>query len=348
MEKELKSLTDSGPKRPMYMSVKDEAKIDDTHVHVRGSVHNLGEKVPRGFLQVASSGERPTLSANESGRRELGDWLASADNPLPARVMANRVWHWLFGVGLVRTTDNFGTTGETPSHPELLDHLATRLIADDWSVKSLVREVVLSHTYRQATANDKTNLAADPENRLLWRMNRRRMDAECLLDTVLTVSGDLRLEMDGKTYKPSLAADYNYKHDVVRRAIYWPSFRNSIPELLDVFDVADPSTVTGKRNTSTVSPQALFMMNDDWIITQSKQAARRLLRDADLDDPGRVRQVYRVTLGRAPTEAEEKLALNYVHTPVQDDNTKTSNGQEQRWALLFQALFASVDFRYVD
>jgi hypothetical protein len=348
LEKELKALTESSGKRPMYMTVKEEAKIDDTFIHVRGSVHNLGEKVPRGFLQVATYGDQPTISHSESGRRELGDWIADANNPLPARVAANRVWHWLFGSGLVRTTDNFGITGETPSHPELLDHLATQLIDSDWSIKSLVREIVLSRTYRQATATDKKNAAADPENRLLWRMNRRRLDAECLLDSVLMVSGDLRLDAGGKLFKNGTTSDYNYKHDTTRRAVYWPTFRNAMPELLEVFDAADPSMVVGKRNTSTVSPQALFMMNDDWIISQAKRAAENTLRAADQTDAERVRDAYRLALGREPSEREQKLALDYVTVPDSPADKKKPNPRTQRWALFFQALFASVDFRYVD
>ncbi len=123
-------------------------------MHVRGSVHNLGEDVPRGFLQIATDGEAPPIPGDESGRRELAAWLASPENPLTARVIVNRTWHWLFGAGIVRTTDNFGTTGEVPSHPELLDALAVRFMADGWSIKSLVREIVLSRTYRLSTADD--------------------------------------------------------------------------------------------------------------------------------------------------------------------------------------------------
>src|SRR5436190_14771684 len=151
LEEKLKKLQESGPKRPLVMSVREEEKIEDTFIHVRGSVHNPGAKVPRGFLQVATVGQPPIVPDQQSGRRELADWIASPSNPLTARVVVNRVWHWLFGAGLVRTTDNFGTMGEAPSHPELLDHLATQFIERGWSVKKLVREIMLSRAYRRAS-----------------------------------------------------------------------------------------------------------------------------------------------------------------------------------------------------
>jgi hypothetical protein len=345
LEQELKRLQETGPKRQVIMSVLEEKDTSDTQVHLRGSVHNLGEKVPRGFLQVATYGSVPALPAGESGRRQLGDWLAARNNPLPVRVIVNRAWHWLFGAGLVRTTDNFGTTGEAPSHPELLDSLAVRFMEEGWSVKRLVRQIVLSHTYRLATAADARALAADPENRLLWRMNRRRLDAECLRDAILCVSGQLRLDMGGPSFKPNLTADYGYPHQDTRRSIYAPLFRNALPELLEVFDGADPSMVTGRRNVSTVAPQALFLMNHPFIREQARRMADRLLALKNLDDDGRIARAYRLTVGRPPTEAEYRIARKFLTPPA--DGAKADNLHEN-WALFCQALFASVDFRYVN
>ncbi|MEW6161406.1 MAG: DUF1549 domain-containing protein, partial [Verrucomicrobiota bacterium] len=191
-EEQVKKLNATGPKRPMFMGVREEEEIGDTYIHVRGSVHQRGATVPRGFLQVVTRGPAPVMPEAESGRRELAEWIASSSNPLTARVFVNRVWHWLFGAGLVRTPDNFGTTGETPSHPELLDYLAARFMEQGWSVKQLVREIVLSRTYqlRSETGvpapSDRFGKRAarlahlDPENRWLGRANRRRLDAECL------------------------------------------------------------------------------------------------------------------------------------------------------------------------
>src|SRR5262249_34660234 len=187
LEADLKKLQDKGPERPLAMAVEDVTKGHDAYICIRGNIHNRGDKVPRGFLEVRTpkAAPPPTISAKESGRRELAAWLARANNPLTARVMVNRIWHHLFGAGIVRTVDTFGTTGELPSHPELLDHLALRFIDEGWSVKKLIRTIVLSRTYQLASVNEPAALAADPENRLLWRMNRRRLDAETIRDAIL-------------------------------------------------------------------------------------------------------------------------------------------------------------------
>jgi hypothetical protein len=252
--------------------------------------------------------------------------------------MANRVWHWLLGSGIVRTVDNFGTTGETPSHPELLDHLATRLVANGWSIKKLVREIVLSRTYRQSSTRNEAAVKADPENRLLAGANRRRLDAEVIRDAMLQISGKLTLEQGGPSYPPTLAADYGYKHTDTKRSVYAPVFRNALPELFEVFDFADPSMVVGKRNVSTVAPQALFLLNHPFVMDQAKVAATKLLAEPRNEDT-RLDHAYRLTLGRSPTPGEVRVATKFL---AGRENTP------EAWALLFQALFASADFRYVE
>ncbi len=334
LEARLKRLQETGPKREMVMTVREEKEIRDVRVHHRGSVHNLGDIAPRGFLQVAAAGNPPPMPARESGRRELADWLAGRENPLTARVLANRAWHWLFGAGLVRTTDNFGTTGERPSHPELLDHLALRFMEEGWSVKTLLRRIVTSSAYRMSSSASAPE--ADPENRLLWRANRRRLDAECIRDTMLAVSGQLRPGGSGPSFPASLSSDYGYKHADTRRSVYAPVFRNALPELLEVFDFADTSVPTGRRDASTVAPQALFMMNNPFVLEQARHAAARLQSEAHADDPARVARAFRLALGRPPTEAEAAVALRFLAGP------------RPAWASLFHALFASIEFRYVD
>ncbi|HET6878755.1 MAG TPA: DUF1549 domain-containing protein, partial [Pirellulales bacterium] len=281
LELELKQLKSSGPVRPKVMTVVEEKEIGDTRVHVRGNVHNLGEAVPRGFLQAASVGPSAPMPAHESGRRQLADWLVERDNPLTARVLVNRVWHWLFGAGLVRTTDNFGTAGEVPSHRELLDYLALRFMDDGWSVKKLVRRIVVTREYRLSTAADDTARVADPENRLLSHATRRRLDAESLRDAMLLVAGQLERRTGGKTFAAGVTADYGYKHNAPCRSVYVPVFRNALADIFKVFDFADPSTVTGVRTTSTTPQQALFFMNDPFVIACSRQAAARLLAIGD-------------------------------------------------------------------
>jgi hypothetical protein len=340
LEEQLKKLQDSGPRRDMVMGVREEKVIADLRIHVRGSVHTLGDKAPRGFLQVATSGPAPALPAKESGRRELADWIASRENPLTARVMANRAWHWLFGAGLVRTTDNFGTTGETPSHPELLDHLALRFVEDGWSVKKLVRRIVLSNAYRMAAPGGTKAPEADPENRLLRGANRRRLDAECLRDTILSVSGQLKLDPpNGPSYPASLSSDYGFKASSLQRSVYLPVFRNALAEIFEVFDFADASVTTGRRNASTVAPQALYLMNNAFVLEQARHAAARLLAERHEDDRARLARAWRLALGRLPTDGESAVVLRHLGASPQ---------AEQAWTSVFHALFASAEFRYVN
>jgi hypothetical protein len=352
LEAKLKKLQESGPKRPLVMSVREEEKIEDAFIHVRGSVHNLGAKAPRGFLQVATLGAPPIVPEKQSGRREFADWIASPSNPLTARVMVNRTWHWLFGAGLVRTTDNFGTTGETPSHPELLDHLATQFIAQGWSVKKLVREIVLSRTYQLGWRNELRESSSnqsgtretrpsniDPENRLFWHANRRRLEAESIRDTMLAVSGQLSGERGGPSFKSTLSADYGFTDTETRRSVYVPAFRNALPEIFEAFDFADPSMVVGVRNISTVAPQALFLMNHPFVREQAKLAAQRLLAEKFSDDDARLTRACRLALGRAPTAGEQSIAQKVLQN--------TSDATEA-WTDIFHALIASPDFRYVN
>ena len=341
LEEDLKKLTARLPPRPRYMSVQEEAEICDTQVHIRGDVHNLGETVPRGVLQVADFGSRISASEKQSGRRELGEWIASEKNPLTSRVLANRLWHWLFGSGLVRTTDNFGTTGEEPSHPELLDYLAVRILEENWSVKSVLREIVLSRTYRLSSQRNEQGLALDPENRLLWRMNRRRLDAESLLDAILSVSGRLDSRFGGPTIRAGTANDYDYEHSGNRRAVYWPVFRNSLPDIFIAFDFANPSMVTGRRDVSSTAPQALLLMNNAWVIEQAEHTAARLLALEGLNDQERLQQLMLLTLGRSASAGELGVLQKFIESGEEDPQVR-----QLIWTQVVQALFSSLDFRY--
>ncbi len=338
LEAELKKLTTAGPKRELAMSVREAAgEIGDTEIRIRGVARNLGAKVPRGFLQVATPGEMPQFSATESGRRELADWIASAENPLTARVITNRTWAWLLGAGLVRTVDNFGTTGERPSHPALLDHLARQFVADGWSIKKLVRAIVLSRTYRLAAGATPDAARLDPDNRLFSHANRRRLEAEEIRDAILAASGRLDLTVGGPNISAATTSEYGYVFADTRRSLYTPAFRNRRLELFEVFDFADINASVGQRAASVVAPQALFLMNHPWMTEQAKLAAQRTLASADRTDSARVEEAYRVALGRAPTARERTLALDFVHA-----------GSVEIWAQFHQSLFASVDFRYLD
>ncbi|MDA1276171.1 MAG: DUF1549 and DUF1553 domain-containing protein [Verrucomicrobia bacterium] len=361
LEAQLKALNTSGPKRPMVMSVKEDESISDTKVHVRGNVHSLGADVPRGVLTVATHGMPPEIPESESGRLQFGDWLASRSNPLTARVFANRVWQWLFGSGIVRTPDNFGHMGQKPSHPELLDFLALSFIENGWSIKSLIREIVLSHTYQLASVEGAASLdtassashsnrnpfeagvLSDPENRFFWRMNRRRLDAECIRDSILFVSGELTLGMGGNTIRAGTKSDYGYTDTDSRRSLYIPVFRNALPELFEAFDFADPSMVTGRRNASTVAPQALFLLNHPFVMEQAAKTATRILSESK-ETEARIHSAYRRILGRSPTEAEQTQAAGFLNL---GDEGSTGHNLEI-WTEFIQALFASIDFRYLN
>ena len=354
LEGEMKRLVAQGPRRAVTMSVTEAEDIGDTEIRIRGNVRALGAKVPRGFLQVALNGSPPKFSGRESGRVQLADWIASPANPLTARVITNRAWAWLMGAGLVRTVDNFGTTGELPSHPALLDFLAQQFVTENWSMKKLIRSIVLSRTYQLATSPAAGASGNDPDNRLLARAHRRRLDAEQIRDAILWTSGELKLEVGGPNIGngPNGAAnlpvnaEYTYVFTDTRRSVYTPAFRNQRLELFEVFDFGDINAPIGQRNVSTVAPQALYLMNHPFVVEQAKLAARRALAATDRHDDARILEAYRVTLGRPPTQRERELALQFLASGERASSPQSPS--LELWAQLYQALFACMDFRYLN
>ena len=348
LEARLKKTKAAIPRRPVAMCVTEADKTGDYYICVRGNVHNKADKVKRGFLQVATTGKMPTIPDNESGRRQLAEWLSSDDHPLTARVMVNRIWHHLFGSGIVRTTDNFGSTGSLPNNPELLDHLTTRFQKEGWSIKKLIREIMLSRTYQLSSRVDgnnptvRTNLKADVENKLFWHQNRRRLEAEVIRDAMLLVSGQLDRKMGGPGMPNGNIVERTFKFTDTRRSVYTPVFRNNLLEMFEVFDFPDPNMVKGTRAASTVSSQALFLMNSPFVMAQADQAAKQRLTEGEMSDSDRVNTAYRNTLGRLPTDGESKLALAYL------GQAKTDEQRQQAWGQFYQVLFASIDFRYVN
>ena len=324
------------PQPDQMLAVEDEKAPSDLRVHIRGDVHNLGASVPRGFLQAIPLG-RP-VNPTGSGRLELAEWITHPDHPLTTRVWVNRVWHHLLGEGLVRTVDNFGARGEPPSHPELLDYLAARLRERRGSLKELVREIVLSETYRRASRGG----ATDPENRLLGRRDRRRLDAESLRDAMLSISGELDPTRGGSTmtYTGRLFVPYESSALPVdpwrRRAVYLPIYRGTVlPDVLEVFDGAPPAMVTGRRASTIVPTQALFLLNSPFVLDRARAVADTLTRRADLDDGGRLSLLYRKLFSREPSEAEVRRARAFL-------------GAGEGWTDLVQALFSSNEFLFVE
>ncbi|RFC43754.1 MAG: Protein of unknown function (DUF1553)/Protein of unknown function (DUF1549), partial [Verrucomicrobia bacterium] len=346
LEAELKKLAKEGPSREFTMTVADDDNVLDTQVRIRGIERQRGESVPRGFLQVTFQQPPSALPANSSGRRELADWIASSENPLTARVQVNRAWNWLFGAGLVRTVDNFGTTGEKPTHPELLDYLASRFLEEGGSWKKLIREIVLSRAWQQtATAGSET----DPDNRLIAHANRRRLDAEQIRDSILSASGGLDPRFGGSNIAGAGDIDannfsaqnieYNYVYTDVRRSVYTPAFRNKRLELFEVFDFGNINQPVGQRNSSTVAPQALFLLNHPFLLEQSRLAAQTALK-ATPSPQERLQAAYRQVLGRPPSAKETAICNRFLAGAPEPD--------AEVWAQLYQMLFASLDFRYID
>jgi hypothetical protein len=336
------------PPRPEVMSVREDSAPADTAIHIRGSIRNLGAVVPRGFLQAASHGELPRISAEQSGRLQLAQWLTSPQQPLTARVMVNRVWHWLFGAGLVRSTDNLGSTGELPTHPELLDDLACRFMQQGWSLKRLVRELVLSRTYRQQTGATAALLQRDPDNRWLGRMNRKRLDAEVLRDAMLWASGSLEQRLGGPNAGGAGSIDpnnqkiqmleYGYAFEDRRRSVYTAAFRNVRHPIFEAFDFADINQVVGQRTSATVATQALLLLNNPQIIDYARKAAQRLLQ-LPLGD--RLPTAFEWTLARQPTAGE----LTAISAALPSDGEPESAELVDAWARVVQALWALPEFR---
>lgn len=316
------------------MAPSESGTIADGHVHLRGQVRNKGAKVPRGFLTVAMApGTTPEIPADHSGRLELARWIADPKHPLTSRVMVNRVWQYLLGQGLVRTPDNFGKTGELPSHPELLDHLALRFTQNNWSVKSLIREITLSRTYQLSSRSDHEE---DPENRLFGRAHRKRLEAEALRDTLLLLSGQLDPARHGPTIQKAGQYDLNYTFTSKRRSIYVPWFRNSMLDLFEVFDAPNPNLVVGKRSVTNLPTQALFLMNSPFIQEQASLTAQRLLKqNATITD------TFQLILSRPPKESELTTTRTFLEQFPPDQ-------KHEALTQLCHTLFATLDFRFLD
>jgi hypothetical protein len=277
--------------------------------------------------------------------------MASERHPLTARVYVNRVWRWHFGTGLVSSTENFGKLGAPPSHPELLDWLATRFIESGWSTKKLHRLILASATYQQSSQANEAYSQIDPENRLRWRFDLQRLDAESIRDSVLFVSGRLDPTLGGKTI-PLRNRQFVFDHtsidhtryDSLRRAMYLPVIRNNLYPLFEQFDFPDPTMPTGNRNSTTVAPQALLLMNSDLIMDSADEMARTLLRDRD-GDAARIKLAYDRGLARRPTPSELQRGLDFVMR--MKSNKASTDGEYQAWSLFCQSLFASNEFIYL-
>ena len=352
LQKELKTLEKKLPPRAEAMSVADDENPEDTQIHIRGSIRNLGTSVPRGFIQAAMRPTAPEVPNDASGRLQLAQWMVSRDHPLTARVMVNRVWHWIFGAGIVRSTDNFGSTGDLPTHPELLDFLAVKFMEDGWNLKRLVKEMVMSKTYRMAS--NTPGPASDPDNHLLARMNRKRLDAECLRDAMLAAAGTMQRDFGGpgvlatsvdSNDQKAQNLEYAYNFSDTRRSVYTAAFRNVRHPLFEVFDFADINQPIAQRTTSTVATQALFLMNAPQVIEQARHAADVILK-ASSTPAERIQTAFRSSLQRAPTSAELAQVTEFIESSI--SGNATAEEARDVWARFIQTLWATPEFRFLD
>ena len=315
---DLKASHPGSPARaPMLL---DAAQPKDSAVFLRGNPGSKGPVVPRQFLQILAGDDRKPFQTG-SGRLELARAIARRENPLTSRVLVNRVWLHHFGEGLVRTPDDFGTRSEPPTHPELLDYLASQFVDDGWSLKKLHRAIMLSGVYQQSADDNPRFAQIDPENRYLWQMNRRRLDFEALRDTILSIGGTLDLTMGGPSVR------LNTEPYSTRRSVYGYIDRNNLPNLLLAFDFANPDLTTGKRDNTIVPQQALFMMNSPLVVEQARALVRRSDFRQQAQNDGRIALLYQLIYQRAPTATELRLALDFVQAdaPVAGEPGRTGS-----------------------
>jgi hypothetical protein len=341
------SLYDSeGMPKALAMGVREGRFPTDSRTFVRGELDQPGERVTRGFPQVLAT-KQPAIH-RESGRRQLANWIASEENPLTARVMANRVWLHLFGRGLVPTPDNLGSSGLPPSNQPLLDHLAGTFTANGWSVKKLIRTIVLSRAYQLSSQFDEKNYEDDPDNVLVWRMPKRRLEVESIRDTMLALSGRLeRAPPKGSAVARTGEGNIGFRFQAggaggvadTHRTIYLPIVRELVPEVLTVFDFPDPSLIIGERATTTIPAQSLFLMNNPFVIRQAGGLADRLLESGD-EDAGKLTRAYQLCYSRSPSAKELASAQRFLQ------NYGRKQSRRATWLALCQALFASAEFSH--
>lgn len=322
------------PPLPMSHGISEAPKMGDVKVALRGNPYKPGPVAPRRFLRILG-GEQRTLFKDGSGRRELAEAIADPNNPLTARVWVNRIWQQHFGKGIVATPSNFGSLGEAPSHPELLDYLAAQFIKGGWSVKKLHREILLSETFQRSSSIVAKNQELDPENRWLWRMNRRRVTVEGYRDSLLAAAGTLDLTMGGKSESIDDVANR-------RRTVYGKISRLDLSQLLRLFDFPDANITSDRRTETTVPQQLLFAINSPFAVAQAKALAKRV--EAEADSAAQVRAAYWFALSRAATEAEVTVAARYL-AKKEEPETKNALTRLERFA---QAILASNEFVYVD
>lgn len=344
------------PPAEMLYAVID-GKPHHSRLHRRGNPENPGDIVPRQFINVISN-SKPEIDKTESGREELADWLTAPAHPLTARVIVNRIWYHHFGQGLVKTVDNFGVLGDTPSHPQLLDYLANELIKQQWSLKALHRQIMLSRAYRLDSRDITENINHDPDNVLLWKYSRRRLDAESIRDALLFVSGELDREQGGPhPFTPwhkkgySLNRPFHEDFPTKKRSVYLMTQRLYKHPFLGRFNGPETNETSGLRDSSHLPTQALYLMNAPLLPELAEAFGKRILQSAATEEE-QIIQAYQLAFCRNPTAAELPEATQFLKyyreelkTERSDKDTDTS---QTAWAGLAKVLLTSNEFFFID
>ncbi len=355
-EQALKDFVKKGLPFELAYAVADAKKIENVALQQKGDPAKPGPVVPRRFLTVLNGGEIPT-SDKSSGRRQLAEWIVARDNPLAARVMANRIWLHHFGKGLVPTPNDFGKQGKPPTHPELLDWLASKFIASGWSVKEMHRVIMLSHTYQLASVRSEDAVARDVSNELLGSFPRQRLDAEAIRDTLLALGGNLDTTPAGShpfppqtEWKFTQHNPFKAVYESKRRSVYLMTQRIQRHPYLAIFDGADPAASTPVRTTSTTPLQALFLLNDQFVHEQSKEFAARVLKDGK-DETARLKRAYQLALSRSPELSEldgGKKFIATVREKLRADGMVENQIENEAWRAMARVIFRLNEFVYVD
>jgi hypothetical protein len=343
----------------MIYAVRDEAEPANSRVMAKGDPKALGPEVQRGFLRILG-GQTVPKDHKGSGRDLLADWITDPGNPLTARIMVNRVWLWHFGRGLVNTPNDFGKRGEAPTHPELLDYLASRFVENGWSLKKLHRDIVLTRAYATASGHDEKNALKDSKNEFYWRFDRRRLSAEEIRDSMLLATGELDPTPGGAhpfpprssyvfTQHHPFVADFE-KFETKKRSVYLLQQRFRPNPYLDLFDGADANNATAARVSNTTALQALYMMNNPFVEAQASALAARVS-VAEESATGRIRLAYRLLYGRTPTPAETEMASEFLKrykTEAGAAELAAHDRSGAAWSGLMRVLLSSNEFFYVD
>lgn len=350
------SLKKERPEVPTALGA-SEREVKDLPIHIRGSHLTLGETVPRHVPVVLNHQKPKPFSKKQSGRLEFAEWLVSRDHPLASRVIANRIWRWHFGKGIVATPDNFGRLGAKPTNQPLLDWMAADLMDQGWSLKKLHRMILLSNTWQMSSEFNEKAAAVDPDNLLMWRADLRRLDAESIRDSILAVSDGLDTSLGGSLLTVG-NREFVFNHeskdgvtyDFNRRSIYLPVIRNHLFGMFMLFDYSDASVLNGNRSSTTVAPQALFLLNSHLVEDASQRMADQILSQTALSPRQKVQELILKTYGRLPSEMELNKSLQFLEEMEQELESEESDSQkriQRSWQVFCQSVLGSSEFIYL-